>query len=126
MTLVRRPTALLLAVAIAAVVVAFATNVLPVSQILDQRAEVTASRAELARLETENAVLAARAEALGSPIEVERIARDRLGYVRPGEEAYVIVDPTGPAPPQPPVGETVEPSLPARIWAFLTGSDLSG
>ncbi len=126
MTLTRRPTALLLAVAIAAVLVAFATNVLPVSQIVDQRARVAASRAELTRLETENAVLSARAEALGSPVEVERIARDRLGYVRPGEEAYVIVDPTGPAPEQPSVAETAEPSLLARIWAFFTGSDLSG
>lgn len=125
MTLTRRPTVLLVAVAVVAVIAAFATNVVPISQILDQRAEVEAAEAELARLEAENAALEAKAEALSTPAEIERIARDRLGYVRPGEEAYVIVDPTGPdvvKAPEP----VVEPSLLDRIWAFVTGSDQAG
>lgn len=122
----RRTTTLLLVAAGLAVVAALATNVVPVSQILAQRAEVTEARSELARIEAENAVLAARVEDLQSPAEVERIARERLGYVRPGEEAYVVVDPTGPESTVPAAEDPADESLLDRVWEFVTGSDLAG
>lgn len=122
----RRRTTLLLLAAAGAVLVAFVTNVVPVSQILAQRAEVEEARSDLARLEAENAVLAARVEALQSPAEVERLARDRLGYVRPGEEAYVLVDPTGPEPTAPAPTAPAGDSLLDRVWEFVSGSDLAG
>lgn len=122
----RRTTTLLLVAAGLAVAAALVTNVVPVSQILAQRAEIAEARDELSRIEAENAVLAARIEDLQSPAEIERIARERLGYVRPGEEAYVVVDPTGPEPTVPAPEEDAEESLLDRIWEFVTGSDLAG
>jgi cell division protein FtsB len=47
--------------------------------------------AEVSRLEHENARLTARKRALQRPGTMEREAR-RLGYVKPGERAYVIRD----------------------------------
>ncbi|HEY8638213.1 MAG TPA: septum formation initiator family protein [Solirubrobacteraceae bacterium] len=46
-------------------------------------------RAEVQRLEREHSYLEARRRALAQPGELEREAR-KLGYVKPGERAYVI------------------------------------
>jgi cell division protein FtsB len=64
-------------------------------------------RAELARLERlsdelarENARLSARAEQLRDEEFLERLARQCLGMVKPGETAFVVVPEEGaPAPP---------------------------
>jgi cell division protein FtsB len=50
-----------------------------------------ARNAEVRRLERENQRLTARKRALQRPGTMEREAR-RLGYVKPGERAYVIRD----------------------------------
>ena len=50
-----------------------------------------AKKAEVERLEREHARLKARKKALTQPETLEREAR-RLGYVKPGEKAYVIED----------------------------------
>jgi hypothetical protein len=88
---------------------------------------VASARAELAGYEAENAELAADVEALQTDSEIERLAREKLGYVRPGETAYVVLDPPG-APDE---TESAEPApVPAdktwvdRVWDFLTGADL--
>jgi cell division protein FtsB len=106
---------------------AFLTQVVPYRQILDSRRQVEAARAQLASLEAQNEVLAADVEALNTPEEIERLARDKLGYVREGEVAYVVLDPPGaettgapvPEAPQPPERTWVD-----HIWDFITGSDL--
>lgn len=106
---------------------AVVTNVVPYRQIVEQQRQVAEAAAELAALEEENALLAARRDALKTPVEIERLAREKLGYVRPGEIAYVVLD-----PPQAPTTTTVpvddEPiedeSLLEEVWDFVTGADL--
>lgn len=118
--------AVLLLVALAGVL----TYVLPFRQIIAQGRAVELSERKLAVLREENARLEADVAALQTPTEVERIAREDYGLVRPGEVAYVVVTPRAPA------GEAVgaadgraedlwaPPDWVTRIWDFLTGRDL--
>lgn len=106
---------------------AFLTQVVPYRQILDSRRQVEMARDQLATLEAENEVLAADVAALNTPEEIERLARDKLGYVREGELAYVVLDPPGAERTRPVQSEL--PELPDktwvdRVWDFLTGDDL--
>lgn len=126
MSLLTRPIRILAPAAVLVVALALATNVLPFRQILDQRNEVEAARAEVARIEAENVRLEQRVEDLQTPFEVERIAREQLGYVRPGEEAFVVMEPE----PDPATGAVTAPEPVARpwylrIWEFLTGGDVA-
>ena len=84
-------------VSLAALGVLF-VGVFPTRAHLAQRRDIAAAEAELARVEAENAELAARVAALGTDAEVERLAREQFGFVFRGEEAYAIL----PAPPEPP------------------------
>jgi hypothetical protein len=70
-------------------------------------------------------------EALNTDSEVEKLAREKLGYVRPGEKAFVVVDPpqseeeeetvtTVPSEPEP------EETWVDRFWSFVTGADQAG
>ena len=107
---------------------AFLTQVVPYRQILDSQRQVKSARAELASLEEENARLSEDVAALGTDAEIEKLAREKLGYVRPGETAYVVLDPPAEEVPAPPLVE--EPELSdqrtwvERVWDFLTGADL--
>jgi type II secretory pathway component PulJ len=124
----KRPVLVFGPVALLVVALALLTNVLPFRDIVRQRQEIAAARSYLAELEAANAQLEERIEALQTPLEIERLARERLGYVRPGEEAFVVIDPGMDDPPEaaaPTVGEE-DPSWWERIWAFLTGADLTG
>jgi cell division protein FtsB len=55
------------------------------------RGEAKTKSAEVHRLEREHARLQARKKALTEPATLEREAR-KLGYVMPGEKAYVVED----------------------------------
>jgi len=115
-------------VGVAAVVV-LVTNVFPFRQILAERAKVEAAQETLRSLTEENRILADQVEALSTPAEIERLAREKLGYIRAGEEAYVVLPPqgggAGPSvhPPPDPAEEPRE--WYERFWSFLTGADLS-
>lgn len=144
MTLVRRPLMLLAPAALLVVALALATNVLPLRQIVAQQQEIAATQSRLDSLVAENDRLDDRVDALGTPIEIERIARDDLGYIRPGETAYVVVDPsveegdsaaaTEGEIAEPATADDGGPTISAngdgnfatRIWDFLTGRDLAG
>lgn len=97
-----------------------------------QRTEVEVSTAELDELLTQNADLQVRLDSLNTPLEIERLARERLGYVRQGETAFVVVTPVvvEEAPPVPEEG-TVSTSPPGpdpwykEWWGYLSGSDLA-
>ena len=55
--------------------------------------QVTLMRADMSRLADENAALQAEIDRLrNDPSEVERIARDILGLVRPGETVYEFIE----------------------------------
>lgn len=113
---------------------AIVTNVVPYNQILDQQRQVEAAAADLAALREENQELRARRDSLETPVEIERLAREKLGYVRPGEIAYVVLE-----PPTLPVATTSrdhttrrvmaapadDDSLLESVWEFVTGADLS-
>lgn len=117
--------AVLLLVALAGVL----TYVLPFRQIIAQRRAVELSERKLAVLQEENARLEAEAAALHTPTEVERIAREDYGLVRPGEVAYVVVTPRASAGEAVGAGARAEergapPDWVITIWDFLTGRDL--
>jgi len=106
---------------------AFLTQVVPYRQILDSQRQVESARDQLASLEAQNEVLAADVEALNTPEEIERLARDKLGYVREGEVAYVVLDPPGAQAAQPAASDVPELSDKTwvdHIWDFITGGDL--
>ena len=108
-----------------------ATGVLPVQQFLERESQVDGARDRLAELEAENAQLAAEADALVTQQEIERIAREQYGMVRPGEIGYVVITPDADGSPiegaEPAPVEVEEPvderGFLQRIWDFITGSD---
>ncbi len=128
MTVFRRPGAVLATLLFLVMGAAFLTQVVPYRQILDSQRQVNSARAQLAALEEDNEVLAADVAALQTDQEVEKLAREKLGYVRPGETAYIVLDPPAEETrPQPQTDNLVIP--PERtwvdaLWDFLTGADL--
>lgn len=106
------------------------TNLFPFRQMLAAERSVTTAEQDLDIKLAQNAALEAELAALQTPEEVERIARDELGYVFPGEQGFVVVSPDE-EPDAPPV-TVVEEDLPeprpwyAPIVDFLTGRDLEG
>jgi hypothetical protein len=99
----------------------------PYRQIIDAQRQVATAQARLQALESENATLQADVDALNTDEEIEKLAREKLGYVRPGETAYVVLDPPGSddeesvetAPPAPAAKTWVD-----RLWEFVSGGDL--
>jgi cell division protein FtsB len=125
---IKRPAVALFTLALLVVGMAVLTNVVPYRQIVDQSRQVEAAAAELEALEEENAMLTARRDALQTPVEIERLAREKLGYVRPGEVAYVVLEPpalptstTTPVVEEEPVQDS---TLLSAVWDFVTGADL--
>jgi cell division protein FtsB len=108
----------------------FATGVLPVRDFLERENAVNAANEQLAEITAANALLADDVEALYSEEEVERIAREQYGFVRPGEVGYVVVLPDDLAAdvaavePEPVVSD--DRSILQMIWDFITGNDLAG
>ena len=107
------------------------TGVLPVREYLERGADVEVAQTELDRLTAENAALSDDIDALYTSQEVERLAREQYGFVRPGEIGYVVIPtepdsdsigtPTQSADPVPSVDE--DRSFFQRIWDFVTGND---
>lgn len=127
MTLLRRPGVAAATLLILLMGAAFLTQVVPYAQIVDSQRQVESARAELNALEAENTELLADVEALQTDPEIERLAREKLGYVRPGETAYVVLDPPGSEEemaPSEPAPEPVEKTWVDKVWEFLTGADL--
>lgn len=129
MRLLRRPVLFLVSAAALVVAVAVTTNALPLRQIVDQQQEIADAQATLGELERENAILTDQVTALETPVEIERLAREKLGYVRPGEAAYVVIEQETPEVefPTEVAGAAAEgESVPflTRVWDFVTGQDL--
>jgi cell division protein FtsB len=85
MSLVRRQGWILIFLVAAVSMVALTSSVVPFAEIREQRIELENARARFAELQSQGDELAARLDSLSDPVEIERIARERLGYVRPGE-----------------------------------------
>ena len=97
----------------------------------EQSTKIAEYTEELDELVIQNTELEERLDALHTPIEIERLARERLGYVRGGETAFVVVSPRDPVPEpsaeeQEPMAEMIEAEpWYSRWWSYLSGSDLS-
>jgi cell division protein FtsB len=81
--------------------------VYPTRTYLAQQRDLKAVKQKLALFQAQNGRLEAEAKRLESDAEIERIARARFNLVKPGEEAYAVVQ--VPAPP----GSPTAASLPA-------------
>lgn len=71
-------------------------GVFPTRQWLDQRDELQERRSELARQQEEQERLEQRITVLQTDEEVERMAREEFGMVRPGEDPYRVLPPAVP------------------------------
>ncbi len=93
--------------AVGAVVLAGALllMVLPTRTYLQQRSRAAALEHQLSEAEARNAELQARVTLLDTPAEIERIARQQYGLVKPGEQAYAVLPAAAPT------------SLPA-LWPY--------
>jgi cell division protein FtsL len=82
--------------------------VYPTRTFLDQRSETSKARAQLEILRTENARLAQESKRLSTDAEIERLAREKYGLVKPGERPFVILPAptTSTAPASPPTSTT--------------------
>ena len=99
----------LLSVVLLGVLFAF---VYPTQSFLDQHGQTTKARAQLDLLRAENAKLADAVRKLHDDDEIDRIARQEYGLVKPGETPYVILPaPTTTTAPPPPA-PTARPAKP--------------
>ncbi len=77
-----------------------ALSVAPAQMYFEQTAELARFEQQADALERRNEALADRAEQLRDHAFLERLARQCLGMVKPGEVAFVVVPKEGaPAPP---------------------------
>lgn len=128
MTRLSRPAMFMGVLALIIAGMAVITAVIPFRQILEQQARVEGASAELARINLENELLNGEVQALQTPEEIERLARENLGYVMPGETAYVVLEPaeTLATTPAAPVAVVEDVPWYVAIWNFFTGADMSG
>ena len=87
-------------------VVAF---VYPTRTYVRQRTELSAAETRLDVLERETRVLEAASKRLESDAEIERVAREQYGLIRPNETPYVLVPETVP-PTTPTSSPTTNPA----------------
>jgi cell division protein FtsB len=83
--------------------------VYPTRTFLDQRDETNKARAQLEVLQSENARLSRESNRLSTDSEIERLAREKYGLVKPGERPFVIL----PAPTTPTTVPAPAPSTAA-------------
>jgi cell division protein FtsB len=119
--------AIIVPVVLLMVAAALFSNLFPFRQMLAADRAIAAAESDLTELESENARLADDLDALRTSEEIERLARDELGYVFPGEQGFVVVAPD--EEPETRTDGVVEPLPEPRPWYapivdFLIGADL--
>ena len=129
MTVFHRPAALAITLVFLLIGAAFLTQVVPYRQIMESQRRVESAGDLLASLEAENRLLQADVDALNTDEEIEKLAREKLGYIREGETAYVVLDPPAEDSPPSPVAESA-PTAPQktwvdRLWEYVTGGDMA-
>ena len=103
-------------------------GVFPFRQIIAQDRQVAATQAKLEALVEENARLEQEAVDLQTPADIERLAREDLGLVRPGETGFAVQElaPEVAVADVPLVEENEDQrTFVEKIWDFLTGRDLA-
>jgi cell division protein FtsB len=106
-----------------------ASGVLPLQQYLEREIQVTDAQERLASIEGQNDTIASDVVALRTDQEIERVAREQYGFVRPGEVGYVVIVPESNATETEvlaPVSlEVSNPGFFERVWSYLTGDDIA-
>lgn len=115
-----RPVLWTLAAIVALVVLAL--YVFPTRTWIEQRQSLDEAASALDALEAERETLEARVAALDTPAEIEELAREQFGLVKPGEEAYSVFP--SPAPPVdlPPLWPFGDVDAPAQTAVATPGS----
>lgn len=90
---------------------------LPAKQAIEQRMRVERLEERLTALQDENARLEREVERLDDPEQLELLARERLGLVRPGERMYVFVPPDEPQPTPSP--DPDPDPVHRRVWSWF-------
>lgn len=72
----------------------------PLKSWMEQQQHARELAAEIARTKAENEALEEEIARYQDPEYVSRQARERLGFVKPGETTYVVVDPPGQVKPK--------------------------
>jgi cell division protein FtsB len=67
----------------------------PAGSLLHQRAAINAAASELGHLQQQDRQLAQEQKALGSPAEIQRVARQQYQLISPGERAFLVLPPAG-------------------------------
>jgi cell division protein FtsB len=127
MTILRRPGVALVTLLFVLLGAAFLTQVVPYRQIIDSQRQVVSAQERLAALEAENEELESDVAALNTDAEIEKLAREKLGYVRPGETGFVVLDPPGSDQIAPAETEGLadeDKTWVDRLWEFVSGEDL--
>jgi cell division protein FtsB len=65
----------------------------PAGALLRQRAAIAATAHQLSQLQQQDRQLSSEQKALGSPAEIQRIAREQYQLVAPGERAFRVLPP---------------------------------
>lgn len=89
--------------------------VLPGRTYLEQRRSLAAADTRLHVLSSENSKLQQQVQQLQTDAEIERLARQQYGLVKPGEQAYAILPPAQPATATSPA-EPPHRSVWYRLW----------
>ncbi|MCA1840718.1 MAG: septum formation initiator family protein [Actinomycetota bacterium] len=82
----------------------------PARQAYQQHKKIQAEQTRLVALEKQNALLQERLDRLKDPEYIEKLSREELGLVRPGEISYVVV------PPPPATGTVSAPKPKHRAF----------
>lgn len=90
----------------------------PARQLVQQRQRIGSLEDRLLQLRAENDLLSQDVERLSKPEELETLARERLGLVKPGERAY-FVEPIEPEPTTAP-RDVPKASWWERAWESFT------
>jgi cell division protein FtsB len=80
------------------VLILLTLSVAPLRTLLDQRSELAELQERSTQLTYDNAKLEQRIAQLNDPVYLERLARECLGMVKPGETAFVLIPRKGPPP----------------------------
>jgi cell division protein FtsB len=95
--------------------------VLPARTYLAQRRSLSEASDRVQVLSQENAKLAQQVQLLQTDAEIERLARQQYGLVKPGETAYAILPPKAPATTVPARAQSrrSHPGVFGRLWRDL-------
>ncbi|MCW2778463.1 MAG: hypothetical protein JWN17_2188 [Frankiales bacterium] len=99
----------------------------PVREYLAQHGEIARTRTAQAAQAKRIAALETRKQQLQDPAYVQQQARERFGYVLPGETLYTVLRPATPSTPVARAGQTAPagPDTPwySRVWGSMQAAD---